>query len=1375
MPAIPFAIVSDCNHYISHSLLQDHAAPSTLQMTKHFYKPGIAAIMRKFESVKALGAAPAEEWTKGLITQKQESLEDLMRWEIWESKGGLKKVNSRHHPKPIPIGAPSICKRGFTPKSETYSGHSTPQSAVFSTKHEGTDSNIVFKTVPDHVHIPQSHAPTCMYINLDQIHGSPLNIKSQANWPVHSTASFYPTRSTGNQHLVSAHQGMQIGGYHPRPERNIRDINEAKAARRADIERRCAALEPPLLPAILGHMESFQAAMQITQPMTEQAWEVLKPRLLAQLPYAERKEKDRVQQDEILAEEYRQRRQQEIQLKETKENLDREWETFQNPVRNRLGALADNVIDTKWGSGRNVTKDLSPKFAADVLLIVRQRFCADVAQEDEAAVAAGLPVKTDSPNGPPTRKLILENMKWLFDTKVKPLTDHFQRELFLCNGCDGNFKFYGFEGVIQHYAAKHTTTLSMGNIVVHWRAEWPEHPPFHPNPSVAKSAYYQVPTPVDSAQTPPVKDTPESYPPGSQSHIPGNNSLAISRQLNGTQYSMDTHAVTHGASQQDGYLQQYQGQAIPFNNQWAGGAGYSSSQSGYMSNSATHRPYQTLQPGNVSQIYGSSFPAQQTYSTLAPARPNVSLKSYHPGSSGHNYGNSQPLPFQSTLPNAALGANVPHIPGQISDLYQRQMDEMAKHAKDVFLSIGGVKDLPGSVRIHVVIQITVSRFKATFPNEPSLSMFIDGLDHNATMRPVRSVNGLGCKTCIQSGTGAKLFTLPHLVNHFRTAHVESPQLLGHLQIRDLDWKSDMIDLPDASIISRLLNAAGMTEAKLGLIASVFEGYFPSPLPSLRGRTNIGPMSRKDGDMIPKDLSRMPTEVTGDTRHFEDPGSHQPNGRTYSDHQSLWQDASPDSIEPPGEDEYDPHRPAVLGKGKSSLSQICDPARFSPARAGQRTSYMLQPKPSQRPLPSHLNDEQAHSYKSVLSSTIDDTFIRRSHDAIEQTEPPYTRKLRLMSPSEGRSNMSIDDQSIIQGHDTYSEYVLPDQYDVLHRHFQSGADSAQAKSSKFEPRNASPSGIVDADRFLSSLDHSRNITYSHTSNSTNGETEQQSAARWKNQAQINHRQNGFGQDPAQNHRIRGGVTLDPHDDENNVHQFDSRLSNIRDIVPLSASQRPRSRAQHYEDSHTLLHGSRPLTLVKADQRPAARYESQSTEIYQRPDVSGNTPSRPWSGSPGFKITGTSKLIPSEPSHHDSSADTALYRPRSPVEEDRGDTDYRTHSASANRPPKVIGYDYPQQARYEYINDRELRETYYQPNLEYVRVPMEYEDCRLRDHPARYLMPHIAEQAKPQYVSYEQTYANEPFYERNGQMFRASERSLHNQPDGASLAFTRNSNY
>ncbi len=96
---------------------------------------------------------------------------------------------------------------------------------------------------------------------------------------------------------------------------------------------------------------------------------------------------------------------------------------------------------------------------------------------DIASRAAGNEPLFEAPNGPFTRKLTLENMKWLFDVKVKPLTEPYMKELFYCRSCEANNKLYGFEGVVQHYAAKHTSSLSLGSVVVHWRAEWPEAPP----------------------------------------------------------------------------------------------------------------------------------------------------------------------------------------------------------------------------------------------------------------------------------------------------------------------------------------------------------------------------------------------------------------------------------------------------------------------------------------------------------------------------------------------------------------------------------------------------------------------------------------------------------------------------------------------------------------------------------------------------------------------------------------------------------------------------------------------------------------------------------------------------------------------------------
>ena len=173
-----------------------------------------------------------------------------------------------------------------------------------------------------------------------------------------------------------------------------------------------------------------------------------------------------------------------------KETVDREWDKFQVPIHARIGGYADELIRDGWQGGAKVTKENSPRFAAEVLLHVRKRFYNEIAKHEAALHVAGYEPKRVPPNEPSTQRLVLENMKWVCDTKIKPLTD--SKELFLCNGCENNQRLYSFESVLQHYAAKHTSALSNGNIVVNWRAEWPEHPPFNPEPDAAMSTFHSV-------------------------------------------------------------------------------------------------------------------------------------------------------------------------------------------------------------------------------------------------------------------------------------------------------------------------------------------------------------------------------------------------------------------------------------------------------------------------------------------------------------------------------------------------------------------------------------------------------------------------------------------------------------------------------------------------------------------------------------------------------------------------------------------------------------------------------------------------------------------------------------------------------------------
>jgi hypothetical protein len=621
-------------------------------------------------------------------------------------------------------------------------------------------------------------------------------------------------------------------------ERTKEEVAELKAARRAEIERRCMLLDPPLTPAVLSHMVSFQAAIQIIKPLDDSAWEVLKPRLLSQREEAQQRENELVAQTRVVQEKYDERRQLDVHLKEVKEVNDREWDDIQAPLRARISGYADEIIRDGWHGGEKVTKESSPKFAADVLIYVRKRFYAEVAKDEAAARAAGHEPKVDPPNGPFTQKLILENMKFVFDTKIKPLTEQYSKELFLCNGCESNFKFYGFEGVIQHYAAKHTSALSVGSIVVHWRAEWPEHPPFNPEPDAAISTFHSVAKPntiyANGAVTSPHIHGFGGYPPVSgqataptqaQQHPSGYQQNPV------PYYGHPQFSDQYPMSQTGPFIQApLQGQSPAFQ-----GPQYPSSQAG------------GFQPYSGQTYPGQGFDGQ--YTNGAP----LTYESPHPSQvypvpvaeqTGQIYPHAT-TPFQAAGPFNAPQYNSgqysapprPIIPAR-TEAYKAQLYDVAQTAREVWNHTAGIKDMPGNVRVHVILFHILQRSRAKYPDDPPLAMLIDGLSNNKDMRPVRNVNGLACRACkltngsttsykgSSKGSGAiekKLFSLPQLLNHFQLTHIEG------VESPIFDWTKDMVDLPDNARISVLARAQGMDDHKMRLFSEALpEAFRVSP-------------------------------------------------------------------------------------------------------------------------------------------------------------------------------------------------------------------------------------------------------------------------------------------------------------------------------------------------------------------------------------------------------------------------------------------------------------------------------------------------------------------------------------------------------------------
>lgn len=101
LPALSFAFFTQSMHLVLSTTLRTSSPPPGVQLTKYFSQKHLQGLKRKFDEVKLLGSATAEEWFKGLESNGKDKLVDAARWEQWEAAGGflsLKKALVNHHP-----------------------------------------------------------------------------------------------------------------------------------------------------------------------------------------------------------------------------------------------------------------------------------------------------------------------------------------------------------------------------------------------------------------------------------------------------------------------------------------------------------------------------------------------------------------------------------------------------------------------------------------------------------------------------------------------------------------------------------------------------------------------------------------------------------------------------------------------------------------------------------------------------------------------------------------------------------------------------------------------------------------------------------------------------------------------------------------------------------------------------------------------------------------------------------------------------------------------------------------------------------------------------------------------------------------------------
>jgi hypothetical protein len=790
LPALPFVLVTNEMQVFSSGALENGLVPGNIPFTKIFLSKHVEGLKEEFSTVKALGPGTAEEWLKGLEDRGKNHRLDVARWEKWELAGGVLQMRTMHHPG-------EAISRSTQSSSSANSVSASASSGVPSRIPSAAESQSYGSYIPSFLDHNDSSSVISALLRMRSIKPPASCISSPDNA---DTGPFFRPQLPA-QPVQQAHQ--------PRL-RTREEVLEMKTTRRKEIERRAMMLKPPLSPNILVHIPSFQAALQIPLPLDDSAWELLKPRLLAQRADAEQRE-HREQEisahSRIIQERSEERRNLEGPSRESKELMDKDWDDAQAPLRAQISIYADETIRDGWDDGHKVNKDNSPRFAADVLLYVRKRFYAEMAKDSSAARAAGQEPLRDPPEGPYTQKLTLENMKWLFDTKIKPHTESFRKELFLCNGCEGNLKAYGFEGVIQHYAAKHTNALSLGSIVVHWRSEWPELPPFHPDPQSKSSQ--AVPPPAAGTFTQaagpvpqygfapqPLGPSPHQAPPYLTSAPPP----GYGGPPHTHQYGLPGYQVPQGIHTPSGM---YPPPQHPYGQPYHQQAHYVT---------AYNAP-----PNDVPGPQGphpAGMPPMPPHYSHPPGR-NVAGPP-PAGQYGHNYNAYQH--------NGHVGYPTAHA-APYGDKIRAQLEDLALNSREVWMATAGIKELPGNIRVYVVLHHLGKRYKSRFEESPPLAMFIDGLSNNKEMRPVRNVNGLMCKAC-HLGLGNRVhvegeriaFSLPQLVNHFQHKHLEALQAMGAPL---LDWTMDMVYVPDVSSLSNLRAMAGMDNHKHALITDAF--------------------------------------------------------------------------------------------------------------------------------------------------------------------------------------------------------------------------------------------------------------------------------------------------------------------------------------------------------------------------------------------------------------------------------------------------------------------------------------------------------------------------------------------------------------------------
>lgn len=135
-------------------------------------------------------------------------------------------------------------------------------------------------------------------------------------------------------------------------------------------------------------------------------------------------------------------------------------------------------------------------------------------------------------------------------------------------------------------------------------------------------------------------------------------------------------------------------------------------------------------------------------------------------------------------------------------MYEVQREYLSTEIVRGWTLVTSVPRMPLSLQLRMTLDFAATNFSKKYKNEPPLDLLDDSISMRSEFREPKDFEVLRCAECVIYGQeGAQMeWSLQDLVAHFRKMHIENNRAGTKL-----DWKTNMISLPEPAFIRSLLS------------------------------------------------------------------------------------------------------------------------------------------------------------------------------------------------------------------------------------------------------------------------------------------------------------------------------------------------------------------------------------------------------------------------------------------------------------------------------------------------------------------------------------------------------------------------------------------